>query len=59
MDSEEGLVLINVHNIASALMETVEGSVSRKWTSSALKMHNDAIIACDEAACGELTVDTY
>ena len=22
-------------------------------------MHNGAIIACDEAACGEFTVDTY
>jgi glucosamine-6-phosphate deaminase len=29
------------------------------WTCSALQMHNNAIIACDEAACGELKVDTY
>ena len=27
--------------------------------SSALQLHNAAIIACDEEACGELTVDTY
>lgn len=38
---------------------TVEGAVSSKWTSSALQLHNRAIIACDEPACGELTVDTY
>ena len=35
------------------------GNVSQKWTCSALQWHNGAIIACDEAACGELTVDTY
>ncbi len=44
---------------ARALAATVEGGVSQKWTCSALQNHNGAIIACDEAACGELTVDTY
>ena len=58
-DSKEVLILINGHNKARALAHTVEGSVSHKWTCSALQMHNGAIIACDEAACGELTVDTY
>ena len=28
-------------------------------TISALQLHPDSIIACDEAACGELKVDTY
>ena len=58
-DSKEVLVLISGHNKARALAATVEGNVSHKWTCSALQMHNGAIIACDEAACGELTVDTY
>ena len=58
-DSKEVLVLISGHNKARALAQTVEGGVSQKWTCSALQMHNGAIIACDEAACGELTVDTY
>ncbi|MBQ9007048.1 MAG: glucosamine-6-phosphate deaminase [Atopobiaceae bacterium] len=58
-DSKEVLILINGHNKARALAKTVEGNVSHKWTCSALQMHNGAIIACDEAACGELTVDTY
>ncbi len=58
-DSKEVLVLISGHNKARALAKTVEGSVSHKWTCSALQMHNGAIIACDEEACGELTVDTY
>ena len=58
-DSKEVLVLISGHNKARALAATVEGGVSQKWTCSALQMHNGAIIACDEDACGELTVDTY
>ena len=58
-DSREVLVLINGHAKARALAHTVEGGVSQKWTCSALQMHNNAIIACDEAACGELKVDTY
>lgn len=58
-DSKEVLVLISGHNKARALAKTVEGNVSHKWTCSALQMHNGAIIVCDEASCGELTVDTY
>ena len=58
-DSREVLVLINGHVKARALAHTVEGGVSQKWTCSALQMHNNAIIACDEDACGELKVDTY
>ncbi|MBQ7646009.1 MAG: glucosamine-6-phosphate deaminase [Clostridia bacterium] len=58
-DSKEVLVLINGHNKARALAATVEGSVSQKWTCSALQLHKAAIIACDEAACDELTVGAY
>ena len=58
-DSKQVLVLINGHNKARALAASVEGGISQQWTCSALQMHNDAIIACDEAACGELKVDTY
>ncbi len=58
-DSKEVLVLINGHNKARALAATVEGAVSQKWTCSALQYHNGAIIACDEAACDELTVGAY
>ncbi len=58
-DSKAVLVLINGHNMARALAKTVQGNVSQMWTCSALQMHNGAIIACDEAACGELTVDAY
>ena len=59
MDAREVLILINGHNKARALSASVEGGVSQKWTCSALQLHPAAIIACDEPACGELTVDTY
>ena len=58
-DSKEVMILISGHNKARALAATVEGGVSQQWTCSALQMHNAAIIACDEDACGELKVDTY
>ena len=58
-DSKEVLILVNGHNKARALANVVEGGVSSKWTLSALQLHNNAYIACDESACGELKVDTY
>ena len=58
-DSKQVLLVINGHNKARALRHCVEGGVDHAWTISALQMHRDGIIACDEAACGELKVDTY
>ena len=58
-DSKQVLLIISGHNKARALRHCVEGSVSHAWTISALQLHKDAIIVCDEAACGELKVDTY
>ena len=58
-DAKQVLILINGHNKARALRHCVEGGVDHAWTISALQLHNDGIIACDEAACGELKVDTY
>ena len=58
-DAREVLILISGHNKARALAASVEGGVSQKWTCSALQLHKAAIVACDEPACGELTVDTY
>ena len=53
------IIVINGHNKARALAKVVEGGGSQKWTCSALQLHKNAIIVCDEPACGELTVDTY
>ncbi len=59
MDAKTVLILVNGHNKARALRESVEGGVSQQWTCSALQLHPKAIIVCDEPACGELKVDTY
>jgi len=58
-DSKQVLLVINGHNKARALAAAVEGGVNHMWTASALQLHKDAIIACDEPAAGELKVDTY
>lgn len=59
MDAREVLIVCNGHSKARALKHAVEGGVSQMWTVSALQLHPHAIIVCDEAACGELKVDTY
>ena len=58
-DARQVLLLISGHNKARALRHCVEGGVDHAWTVSALQLHPDAIVACDEAACGELKVNTY
>lgn len=58
-DSDQVMILVSGHNKARALHETVEGGVSQSWTCSALQMHPDATIVCDESACDELKVGTY
>ncbi|WP_025797717.1 glucosamine-6-phosphate deaminase [Hoylesella saccharolytica] len=59
MDAREVMVLINGHNKAGALKDTVEGPVTHMRTVSALQMHENGIIVCDEAATDELKVATY
>ncbi|MBR3936172.1 MAG: glucosamine-6-phosphate deaminase [Oscillospiraceae bacterium] len=58
-DAKQVLLLISGHNKARALRHCVEGGVNHAWTISALQLHADSIVVCDEAACGELRVDTY
>lgn len=59
MDARSVLLMVNGHNKARALRHGVEGGVSQMWTISALQLHPKAIIVADDAACGELKVDTY
>ncbi len=58
MDAEEVLIIVNGHNKARALRHAIEGSVNHMWTVSALQMHPNGIIVCDEAATAELKVGT-
>ncbi len=59
MDARSVLLLVNGHNKARALKHGVEGGISQMWTISALQLHPKAIIVADDAACGELKVQTY
>ena len=59
MDAREVMVLINGHGKAIALKDAVEGPVTQMRTVSALQMHENGIIVCDEAATDELKVGTY
>jgi glucosamine-6-phosphate deaminase len=59
MDAKQVMIMVNGHNKARALQHGVEEGVCQMWTISALQLHPHAIIVADEAACGELKVDTY
>lgn len=58
-DSQEVVLLITGHKKARALKDAIEGPISHKCTASALQLHENAIIVCDDAAAGELTVNSY
>ena len=59
MDAKQVMIMVNGHNKARALRHGVEEAVNHMWTISCLQMHPHAIIVADDAACGELKVDTY
>lgn len=59
MDAREVLILCNGHHKARALKHAIEGGITQMWTISALQMHPQGIIVCDEAATDELKVSTY
>jgi len=58
MDAEEVLIIVNGHNKARALRQLVEEGVNHMWTGSALQMHPQGIIVCDDPATIELKVGT-
>lgn len=59
MDAREVVILANGSAKARAVKMSVEGALSHCWTVSALQNHACGIMVCDEAAIGELTVNTY
>ena len=58
MDAREVLIIVNGHNKARALQQAVEGGINHMWTITALQMHREGIIVCDEEATAELKVAT-
>lgn len=57
-DSEEVMILITGHNKGLALKHAVEEPISQMWTVSALQLHENAVIVCDDDATDELRVGT-
>jgi glucosamine-6-phosphate deaminase len=57
--AREVLILATGSSKAQAVKHGVEGAYCQKWTVSALQIHPRGIIICDDAAAGELTLNTY
>ncbi len=58
-EAKQVVLLATGYAKANALKHTIEGDVSHVWTASALQMHPDPIIVCDELACMDLKVGIY
>jgi len=58
MDAREVLIIVNGHKKARALRHAVEEGVNHMWTVSALQLHPNGIIVCDDEATVELKVGT-
>lgn len=58
MDAKEVLILVNGYKKARALKKVVEEGVNHMWTVSALQMHPQGMIVCDDEATMELKVAT-
>jgi glucosamine-6-phosphate deaminase len=59
MDAREIMILATGHNKARALHKAIECGVNHMWTISALQLHPNAIIVCDENSTIDLKVGTY
>lgn len=59
MDAEEVLIMATGHAKARAIKHAIEGSVNHLWTVSALQLHKNAILVCDDEAMEEVRVKTY
>jgi glucosamine-6-phosphate deaminase len=58
MDAREVLIIVNGYKKARALRHAIEEGVNHIWTVSALQMHPNGIIVCDDEATVELKVGT-
>lgn len=58
-DAKQVVILATGYAKANAIKQTIEGEVSHVCTASALQLHADSIIVCDEQACEQLKVGTY
>ena len=57
-DADEVVIMATGRVKARAVAEGVEGSVSHQWAVTALQLHKNAVIVCDDEAGEELKVKT-
>ncbi len=57
-DADEVLIIVNGANKARALRHALEEGINHMWTITALQMHPNGIIVCDDEATLELKVGT-
>jgi glucosamine-6-phosphate deaminase len=57
-DAKEILLIATGVNKGYALAQIVEGSLSHQWTASAIQIHQNTTVICDEDATMELKVKT-
>ena len=59
LSAKKVIILATGHKKARAVRHGVEGGYNHQWTISALQVHPNGIIVCDDAAAEELRVSTY
>ena len=59
LSAKKVVILATGHKKARAVRHGVEGSYNHQWTISALQVHPNGILVCDDAAAEELRVSTY
>ncbi|NJN86429.1 MAG: glucosamine-6-phosphate deaminase [Leptolyngbyaceae cyanobacterium SL_7_1] len=58
LEAREVMILAQGEQKAMAVQQAIEGSVNHWWTVSALQLHPQSVIVCDEEATVELKVKT-
>jgi len=58
MNAREVLIIVTGQHKAHALMKCIEEGVNHMYTLSAIQMHENAVLVCDDDATGELRVRT-
>lgn len=59
LSAKKVLILATGPKKARAVRHGVEGAYNHQWTISALQVHPNGILICDDPAAGELRVSTY
>ena len=59
LSAKRVLILATGRRKARAVRHGVEGAYNHQWTISALQVHSNGILVCDDAAAEELRVSTY